>query len=152
MEKHDELPTAHKDPLVAFLNKTIKVAIKILAILMVLVIFWGIADVMLVLYEKLLRPPLFLLELSDILKVFAAFLVVLIAIEVYQNIILYLRTDVLPVKLVVGTALMAISRKVIIMDFEDITPMYVLSTGAVVLALGITYFLLGRKDNESHKI
>lgn len=146
MDNHDELPTKHKDPLVAFLNVLIKSSLKVLAILMVLVIFWGVADVMLVLYEKLLQPPFFLLEVSDILKVFAAFLVVLIAIEVYQNIILYLRTDVLPVKLVVGTALMAIARKVIIMDFKEVDAMYVIATGVVVLALGITYFLLGKKD------
>ncbi len=39
---------------------------------------------------------------------------------------------------------MAISRKVIIFDFEEITPEFVLSTAAVVLALGLTYWLISR--------
>lgn len=105
MKKHDELPTEFNDPLIAFLHKAIKFAVKILAVLMVLVIFWGVADVVYVLYNKLLQPPFMLLDISDILKTFAAFLAVLIAIEIYQNIVLYLRTDVIPIKLVVATAL-----------------------------------------------
>ena len=148
MKKHDELPTEHDDPLIALLHRAIKFAVKILAVLMVLVIFWGVADVVLVLYEQLKEPPFLLLDISDILKTFAAFLAVLIAIEIYQNIVLYLRTDVIPIKLVVATALMAISRKVIILDFDVISPMYIFATATVVLALGITYFLLGKNYND----
>jgi uncharacterized membrane protein (DUF373 family) len=40
---------------------------------------------------------------------------------------------------------MAISRKVIIFDYKELTPMYILATAAVVLALGITYWLVSLK-------
>jgi uncharacterized membrane protein (DUF373 family) len=145
MKKHNELPTEHNEPLLSLLNKAIKFAVKFLAVLMVLVIFWGVADVLYVLYHQLIAPPFLLLSLSDIFKTFAAFLAVLIAIEIYQNIVLYLRTDVIPIKLVIATALMAIARKVIIIDFKEITPMYIFATGFVVLALGITYYLLSKE-------
>ncbi|NOQ64302.1 MAG: hypothetical protein GQ582_07305 [Methyloprofundus sp.] len=150
MNKHDELPTEHDDALLAFLHKSIKVAVKILAILMVLVIFWGVADVVHVLYKQLVQPPFMLLNISDILKTFAAFLTVLIAIEIYQNIVLYLRKDIIPLKLVVATALMAISRKIIIFDFKDISALYIFAIAAVVLALGITYFLLGKNYKNDY--
>ncbi|HCM47709.1 MAG TPA: hypothetical protein DIS98_09480 [Colwellia sp.] len=145
MTKHDELPIDHDDPLISFLDKSIKVAIKILAILMVAVIFWGVADVVYVFYQKLIQPPFMLLVLSDIFKVFAAFLAVLIAIEIFQNIILYLRTDVIPLKLVVVTALVAMARKIIIIDFNEVMPMHIFAVGFVVLALGVTYYLVGKK-------
>ncbi|MEA3372399.1 MAG: phosphate-starvation-inducible PsiE family protein [Campylobacterota bacterium] len=148
MKKHDELPVEHDDSLIAFLHKMIKVAVKALAILMVFVIFWGVGDVIHVLYQRLMAAPFMLLEITDILKTFAAFLAVLIAIEIFQNIVMYLSTDVIPIKLVVATALMAIARKVIIIDFKDITPMYIFATAAVVLALGITYYLVGRHHKE----
>ncbi|MBU1659598.1 phosphate-starvation-inducible PsiE family protein [bacterium] len=147
-QRHEELPTEHEDALIAFLHKVIKIAVKILAVLMVLVIFWGVGDVVYVLYNNLKAPPFMLLSISDIFKTFAAFLAVLIAIEIYQNIVLYLRTDVIPIKLVVATALMAIARKVIIIDFATVTPMYIFSTAAVVLALGITYYLVGQHHKE----
>ncbi len=149
MNKHDELPTKHEDKLLSILNSMIKIAVKALAILMVLVIFWGVADVIYVLFQKLIAPPFLLLSISDILKTFAAFLAVLIAIEIYQNIVMYIRTDVFPLRLVMATALMAIARKVIIMDFKDISPLYIFATGTVILALGITYYLLGLKYKES---
>ncbi|NKQ41816.1 MAG: phosphate-starvation-inducible PsiE family protein [Sulfurovum sp.] len=142
-KSHNELPVHLDDLLMVFLNKAIKVAVKALAILMVAVIFWGVIDVVYVLYQKLMAPPFLLLEITDILHTFAAFLAVLIAIEIYQNIVLYLRTDVIPIKLVVATALMAISRKVIILDFKEISPIYVIATAAVVIALGVTYYLVG---------
>ena len=147
MNKHDELPTEHDDALISFLHTAIKLAIRILAILMVAVIFWGVADVVYVLYKQLLEPPFMLLSLSDIFKTFAAFLAVLIAIEIFQNIVLYLRTDVFPLKLVIATSLMAMARKIIIIDFNDVIPMHIFAVGFVVLALGITYYLLGKNNN-----
>ena len=146
MKKHEELPTEHEDALLSFLHKAIKVAVKILAILMVIVIFWSVADVIYVLYKNLIDEPFMLLDISDIFKTFAAFLAVLIAIEIYQNIVLYLRTDVLPIKLVIATALMAIARKVIILDFKSFSADYIYATAAVVLSLGITYYLISREE------
>ncbi|MDZ7828143.1 MAG: phosphate-starvation-inducible PsiE family protein [Halofilum sp. (in: g-proteobacteria)] len=86
-----------------------------------------------------------LLQINDILATFGAFLVVLIAIEIFINISMYLSTNVIPVRLVVATALMAIARKVIIFDFEQITPPFIDGTAAVVAALGVTYWLITRR-------
>lgn len=144
IEENEELPTAHPDPLISFLHKIIKVAVKILAILMVVVIFFGVADVFYVLYQNLTKAPFMMLSISGIFTTFAAFLVVLIAIEIYQNIVLYLRTDVIPIKLVIATALMAIARKVIILDFATTSTMEAFAIAGVVLALGITYYLVGQ--------
>lgn len=142
-----ELTDKVEDPFIDFLHKIIRLTVKVLAILMVLVIVWGIGDVIHVLYQRLVSPPYMLLNISDILATFGAFLAVLIAIEIFINITLYLKTNVIPVRLVVATALMAISRKVIIFDFKDITPLFVLSTAAVVLALGITYWLITKETS-----
>lgn len=144
---HEELPDVHDDPLIQFLHKTIRTAVKVLAILMTLVIVWGVGDVFYVLYQRLMAPPVFLLNISDILATFGAFLAVLIAIEIFTNITLYIRNDVLPVKLVVATALMAISRKVIIFDFNELSAIYILAVASVVLALGVTYWLLTLKKD-----
>lgn len=149
--KHDphsgegHLETEHEDWLVASLNRVIRQAIRVLAVLMMLVILWCVADVGLVLYQKLSSPPIMLLDLNDIFAVFAAFLAVLIAIEIFANITLYLRDDVIHVKLVLATALMAIARKVIVLDTEVLTPEYLYGIGAVVLALGISYWLVSGK-------
>ncbi|RLA23474.1 MAG: hypothetical protein DRQ63_11675 [Gammaproteobacteria bacterium] len=147
-EPGHELADDSEDAYMGFLHKIIRIAVKVLAALMVAVIVWGIGDVIYVLYQRLMEPPFLLLSISDILATFGAFLAVLIAIEIFINRTLYLKTDVIPVRLVVATALMAISRKVIIFDFEKITPLLVLATATVVLALGITYWLISTRTRE----
>lgn len=144
-EHDNHLDPEHRDPLIAGMSRAIRYGIRVLAGLMVLVIFWCIADVVLVLYEKLTTPPVMLLALNDIFVVFAAFLAVLIAIEIFANIALYLRDDVIHVKLVVATALMAIARKVIVLDLSTIEPEYLYGIALVVIALGVTYWLVSNR-------
>ena len=146
---HEELPEEHEDPLIRFLHRIIRMVVRLLAVLMVLVIIWGIGDVLYVLYLRLNAPPFLLLDINDIFATFGAFMAVLIAIEIFINIRLYLGSNVLSVQLVIATALMAIARKVIVLDFDEVTPDYILGIAAVVLALGITYWLLARRSEHA---
>jgi len=141
-----------QDPLMLRLKWVIKGAVRMLAILMTAVILWGVVDVGWVIYQKLTTPPLFLLTINDILATFGAFMAVLIAIEIFININIYLRDDVIHVKIVMATALMAIARKVIILDFDNIDAEYVFAIAAVVLAMSIGYLLVMRYtcgDNDA---
>lgn len=145
---HEELPVEHEDWFIEFLHSIIHFAVRILAFLMTLLIIWGVADVIYVLYQRLMSPPFMLLKIDDIVTTFGAFLAVLIAIEIFINITVYIRRDVLPIKLVIATALMAIARKVIVFQFNGMSPLYIFGTAAVVLALGITYWLISTKDQS----
>lgn len=136
----------HEDGMVRFLHLVIRFCVRILAAIMVAVILWGVADVFYEIVQRLMTPPLGLLTVSDIFQLFGAFLVVLIAIEIFVNIRMYLGSSVLPVQLVIATALMAIARKVIVLDFQETDALYILAIAAVVAALGATHWLLSR-DN-----
>jgi uncharacterized membrane protein (DUF373 family) len=140
-----ELGVDEEDRMINVLHHIIRGAVRVLAVLMVVTILWGVVDVIMVLYGQVFRPSLQDFQVRDIIVTFGAFLAVLIAIEIFMNITLYLRDDVVHVKLVIATALMAIARKVIVFDFHKIEPMYVLATAAVVLALGIVYWLMDVK-------
>jgi uncharacterized membrane protein (DUF373 family) len=144
----DHLSEKHDDPLVRGLHRVIRQAIRLLAVLMTMVILWCVADVVLVLYNALSKPPVLLLDLNDIFVVFAAFLAVLIAIEILVNITLYLRDDVIHVQLVVATALMAIARKVIVLDLSTLQAEYLYGMAAILLALGVTYWLVSSQPKK----
>lgn len=139
--------TGNADPMINLLHRIIQYAVRFLAVLMVLVILWGIGDVIYILYQQLRKPPFLLLNIDDILTTFGAFMAVLIAIEIFINITLYLREDVIHVRLVVATALMAIARKVIVFDFKSLEPEYIWATAVVVLSLGITYWLISKEKS-----
>lgn len=147
--KHEELPENTSDKLLNLLHSNIRFAIKILAILMVLVIYWSIADVVYVLYMRLSAPPYFLLDVEDILQVFGAFMIVLIAVEIFINIRLYLGSHIIPVELVVATALMAVARKIIVLDLKIVSAEHVIGLALVTISLGGTYFLLKRNAQSS---
>jgi len=134
--------TDNKEPLIQKLNIIIHWAVRVLAILMVFVIIMGVVDVGWTLYQKLISPPGYILTISDMLATFGAFMAVLIAIEIFINITVYLQDDVIHVKIVMATALMAIARKVIILDLKEIQPEYLWGIASVVFAISIGYWLV----------
>ncbi|WP_316896355.1 phosphate-starvation-inducible PsiE family protein [Pseudodesulfovibrio indicus] len=137
-----------EDPLIRRLWTFIRLSVKLLAVLMTLVIIWGILDVIWVLYQRMMTPPVFLLNINDILATFGAFMAVLIAIEIFANIVIYLEYRMIHLKLVISTALMAAARKVIVLDFKVHDSQIVFSLGVIIVALGICYWLIGRYESR----
>ena len=143
-QPQDELPTDETDPILRWLHRLMRGGAYVLAIAMVFVILAGCVSVIHTVYINLTEPPYFLIP--DIIKTFGAFLAVLIAYEIFSNIRIYIRSDTFPVKLVVATAIMAIARKVIILEMEEHTALDLVGIGAVVVGLGVTYWLIAQAD------
>lgn len=137
---HDQGP--HKEPLIVALQHVIYWAVRLMAIMMVAVIIMGVMDVAWTLYQRVVEPPTFILTIPDILATFGAFMAVLIAIEIFINITIYLREDVIHVKIVIATALMAVARKVIILDMETTEPLELFGLAALVVTASIAYWLV----------
>lgn len=144
---HDELPTNEQDPILRWLHRVMRMAAYVLAVAMVFVIIVGVISVVHTIFLNLIQPPYFLIP--DIIKTFGAFLAVLIAYEIFSNIRLYIRSDVFPMKLVVATAIMAIARKVIILDMAEYSALDLLGIGVIVVGLGITYWLISLADRAA---
>lgn len=134
------------EPLIQLIRKLVHISVRCLAVLMTFVIFWGVADVVMVFYQRLVDPPFMLLTIPDMLLLFGSFLAVLIAIEILINIIIYLRDDVIHVRIVMATALMAIARKVIVLDIETVSFEYMFALAAVVIAMSVGYWLVVIKE------
>lgn len=136
----------NEEELILWLRRGIRLAVRVLAIIMLFVIWWGVADVIYVLFNRIAAHPSYLLNISDILATFGAFMAVLIAIEIFVNITSYLRDNIIHIKLVLATALMAIARKVIVLDYNEVTPEYIYATALVVAALSLAYWLVVVKN------
>ena len=143
------------DPLIRILRQLIRIAVRVLAVMMVGVIFWGVVETGLDIYARLRTTTAGHLNVSDILTTFGAFMAVLIAIEIFQNIVLYLRSETIHIKVVLATALVAVARKVIVFDFKETSPPYLFGTATVVLALGLVYWLIvvkgGPRQSEDER-
>lgn len=146
--EENKLHVQSSDPMLVLLLKVIHLSVRVLAIAMTAVIVLGVVDVFYVLYQRLMEPPMYMLEITDILATFGAFMAVLIAIEIFVNITIYLREDVIHVKIVLATALMAVARKVIILDFYEVEMLQVFALAALVLAMSVGYWLVVVQDKE----
>ena len=146
----------HSDRFTDMLQMVIRLAVRALAILMTVVIVLGVVDVAWQLHQKAMAPPAFILTISDMLGMFGAFMAVLIAIEIFVNITIYLREDVIHVKIVMATALMAIARKIIILDVEKMEAPYLWGLASIMFAMSLGYWLVvgpapklrGHQENE----
>lgn len=145
MKKHTD------DVLTNKLYSAVRYSVRVLSVLMVFVIIMGVVDVAWTLYEKINTPPVFILTISDMLATFGAFMAVLIAIEILINITVYLRDDVIHVKIVMATALMAVARKVIVLDFATTTPPYIYGLAAIALSMSIGYWLIHKLPTKLHE-
>jgi len=82
-------------------------------------------------------------------KVFGLFLNVLIALELLENISGYLKKHVIQVELVIVTSLIAVARKIIILDLDKTEGLDIIGLGIAILALSISYGIVrsqNRKD------
>jgi len=134
--------------LMGYLNNMVRYSVMLLAVLMAFVVLCGVVLIGVELYQTLRDSPETLLSISGITSTFASFLAVLIAIDIFINISLYVRRHVIAVRLVVATALMAVARKIIVLDFAGIEPIQVIAMAAIVAALGFSYFFLSKLKED----
>jgi len=74
---------------------------------------------------------------------------VLIGLELVETIKMYLEKDVFHVEVVVLVAIIAVSRKIIVIDYKSESYETVLSIAALMIALCAGYFLLKRATMPS---
>jgi len=120
---------------------------KVLSMAMVGVILIAVYDVGRVLLIKVStsdRDPLG----RALIDVFGLFLNVLIALEILENITAYLKKHVIQAELVVITALIAVARKMIILDFDKTKGLELIGLAIAVIALSISYWIVRRLNNK----
>jgi uncharacterized membrane protein (DUF373 family) len=114
---------------------------KTLSIGMIVVILVAVLDLGIVLAKEILQPPDGYLG-RTLINLFGLFLNILIALELLENITAYLRKNIVQVKLVVVTSIIAVSRKIIILDFEKTTGLDIIGLAIAIFALSISYWIV----------
>jgi uncharacterized membrane protein (DUF373 family) len=112
--------------------------------LMMIAVLVSTVELAVILFQQLMKPPLFLLNIEEMLEVFGFFLMVLIGLELLESIKAYLNEDRVHAEVVFLVAIVAMSRKVIIVDYRDIAPEMLYGIAAVIIALAGGYFFVKR--------
>jgi uncharacterized membrane protein (DUF373 family) len=124
---------------------------KLLSIGMIFVTFIAIAHLSYALIEKLLltieRPSNDSFN-TTLFELFGLFLNVLIALEILENITAYLRKHVIQVELVIVTSLIAVARKIIILDLEKKSSSDLIALAVAVFSLSIGYAIVHQTNRK----
>ena len=82
------------------------------------------------------------LENHEILSVLGLFLLVLIGLELLETIRTYVEDHRVHVEVIMLVALIAVARKIILLDSGEIDPFFLIGIGFIVLALSAGYYLI----------
>jgi len=138
-----------KDDIFMHFIENIEVVVsKLLSLFMVVVIVAAIIDLGFFLFRELFDTPHGKFN-AILFEIFGLFLNILIALEILENITGYLKKHVLQVELVIVTSLIAIARKIIILDLRKVTGIDIIGLGIAILALSISYLII-RYSNQKN--
>jgi uncharacterized membrane protein (DUF373 family) len=125
-----------------------RVVVLSLLVMMVLVVIVLTFELGWQLVEHLLTGPGIPLNDEEIHKTFSFFLLILIGLELMETIKMYLDENQIHVEVVFLVAMIAVARKVIILDAEKARPMTEFGVAAMILALAVGYYLVKRSHNK----
>ena len=134
-----------------FLSKFERVIVLALLGMMVVVVSLAVIELGVIIYKQMVSPPLFiLLDLNDMLKIFGFFFMILIGLELIETIKVYLSDEIIPVEVIFLVAIIAMARKVIILEYKDLNPLTLLGLAAIILSLSIGNYVV-KKVLDTHK-
>jgi uncharacterized membrane protein (DUF373 family) len=140
MAKNDATPPRLKSLVSRIERYIIKTLIALMSLLLVLATLeLGYTVVMAILETG---EDTLLVDLDNMMNVFGVFLLVLIGIELLDTIKVYFKEHVIHVEVVLLVAIIAVARKVIVMDFEKYSGVEILGIAGITLALAAGYFLI----------
>jgi uncharacterized membrane protein (DUF373 family) len=125
-----------------------KVIITVLTWLMGLVVLLATLELIYLLALDILTPPLFLLDIGELLDIFGYFLLILIGIELLETFRIYLQEHAINVQVVFVVAMIAIARKVIILDVGELQSLTLIGIGFIIASLSAGYYLVKKSQEE----
>src|SRR5512143_2380680 len=127
--------------MLTFLKKFERMIVTTLIVMMALTILLATIELAWLIIKDVISPPIFFLEIQELLDIFGLFLLVLLGIELVSTLKTYLTHNEVHVEVVFAVALIAIGRKVIILDVKEIPSLSLLGIAAMIIALSVGYFL-----------
>ena len=131
-----------------YLEKVERVIVLSLLVMMVLVVFLSTVELGWIIIKDVISPPIFLLDINELLEIFGMFLLVLIGVELLETVKMYLTKKTVHVEVVFTVAMIAIARKVIILDVKEFSSLTLMGIGVIIIALSAGYYLLTIKQNK----
>ncbi|MBE0577635.1 MAG: phosphate-starvation-inducible PsiE family protein [Desulfuromonadales bacterium] len=113
-------------------------------VLMTIIVAISIIELGITLYLDLFDPTddVLFLEIDELFRIFGFFFIILIGFELVETVEMYLKDNIIHAEVVLLVAVIAVSRKVILLDLEKYDPLAIIGLGIIIVALGGCYSLV----------
>lgn len=137
-----ELADAIKRPIVIVLLFTMLALVAVSTVQLLLAVGYEIWNA----FSEFEPTTLLEAHFLPLLDLFGLFLSVFIAVELVESVEVYLKGEGFHVEAVIGVALIAVARKVILLDYKAYDPLTIIGIGIVIISLATGYFLMRRSE------
>jgi uncharacterized membrane protein (DUF373 family) len=125
-----------------------KIVIAILVVMMILVLVVSLVQLAYTIFDYVSDEPFHILNDKVMMGLFGSILTVLIGIELLDTVKMYLKEDAVRVEIILLVAIIALAKKIIVMDFEGIDTLALLGQAALLITLAAAYFLIKHTDHK----
>ncbi len=131
-----------------YLNRYEKIVYYVLSILLAFVIFFAVLELIWLIVQGLFNETGLRLDNYEILNLFGFFLLILIGIELLDTIKAYITKHEIHVEVIVLLAIIAVARKIILLDplatagSQVVSDIALMGLGVIVIALAGAYYLI----------
>ncbi len=133
--------------------------IKTLIALMSILLILATIQLAYLVVVSIIQSDVFILDVDVLMDLFGVFLLVLIGIELLDTIKVYFKKHEIHVEVVMLVALIAVARKIVLMDLSYYSGLEILGIAAIVISLSLGYYFIKKSggagfwpnENETQK-
>jgi uncharacterized membrane protein (DUF373 family) len=128
-----------------------RIANFLLMLLMGIVAALSIADLTLTIYLEILSTPFFLVKVERLQYLLGLFFWIIIALEVFSTIRAYIRHHHFYVERIMLAGVVAITRKIIVLDLHEVNGLTIIGIATVLVVLCAGYYFIRRTPPRTAK-
>ena len=118
-----------------------KLLIKFVVCLLTFCLILATVHLVMIIYKKIAAPPFLVIDIDTLFDGFNLVLILAIGYELVKSLIIIISSKEIPSVSIVQIAIIAIANKMITIDVKHTSPPVLLGLAAIMVSLGITYFL-----------
>ena len=117
---------------------------------MAIVLVLATLDLGWLIVKDIANPPYGLLSVGQLLEIFGLFMLVMIGIELLETIMkTYINQDQPHYEVVLSVAIIAIARKVILLDLKEVDSLSLIGIASIIVALTVGYYLMKKTSSQN---
>ena len=133
---------------ISYFERIIIIALIVLMALVVAILTFEMSIIIIREVFQNNENPGIIIDTDEVIKIFGFFINVLIGLELFETVKLYLKENIFHPEVILMISLIAILRKVIILDFSEIDSVMAMAIALLIGSITIGYYLIKKANRK----